>query len=70
MGINQANGFKTHNELTMYPLGNYPLAPSVGDVEVVAVLLREYRWLGLVLSFEDVGEKVVLELYDEVLGEH
>ena len=29
MGINQANGFKTHNELTMYPLGNYPLAPSV-----------------------------------------
>ena len=29
VGINQANGFKTHNELTMYPLGNYPLAPSV-----------------------------------------
>ena len=29
MGINWANGFKTHNELTMYPLGNYPLAPSV-----------------------------------------
>ena len=32
VGINQANGFKTYNELTMYPLGNYPLAPSVsGD---------------------------------------
>ena len=28
VGINQVNGFKTHNELTMYPLGNYPLAPS------------------------------------------
>ena len=28
VGINQANGFKTHNELTMYSLGNYPLAPS------------------------------------------
>ena len=28
MSINQANGLKTHNELTMYPLGNYPLAPS------------------------------------------
>ena len=29
MGINWVNGFKTHNELTMYPLGNYPHAPSV-----------------------------------------
>ena len=33
VGINQANGFKTHNELTMYSLGNYPLAPSVGGPE-------------------------------------
>ena len=28
VGINRANGFKIHNELTMYPPGNYPLAPS------------------------------------------
>ena len=28
VGINWVNGFKTHNELTVYPLGNYPLAPS------------------------------------------
>ena len=28
VSINQANGFKTHNELTMCLLGNYPLAPS------------------------------------------
>ena len=34
MGIDQANGFKTHNELTMYPLGNYPLAPSVMRLQV------------------------------------
>jgi hypothetical protein len=29
VGNNWANSFKTHNELTMYPLGKYPLAPSV-----------------------------------------
>jgi hypothetical protein len=29
VGNNWVNGFKTHNELTMYPLGKYPLAPSV-----------------------------------------
>jgi hypothetical protein len=28
VGNNWANGFKTHNELTMYPLGKYSLAPS------------------------------------------
>jgi hypothetical protein len=28
VGNNWANSFKTHNELTMYPLGKYPLAPS------------------------------------------
>jgi hypothetical protein len=28
VGICQANCFKTHHELTMYLLGNYPLAPS------------------------------------------
>jgi hypothetical protein len=28
VGNDWANGFKTHNELTMYPLGKYPLAPS------------------------------------------
>jgi hypothetical protein len=31
VGNDWANGFKTHNELTMYPLGKYPLAPSVTD---------------------------------------
>jgi hypothetical protein len=28
-GNNWANGFKTHNELIMYPLGKYPLATGV-----------------------------------------
>ena len=31
VGNDWANGFKTHNELTMYPLGKYPLAPSVSS---------------------------------------
>jgi hypothetical protein len=31
VGIQQANCFRTHNELTMYPLGKWPLAPSVRD---------------------------------------
>jgi len=29
MGICQANCYKTHNELTLYPLGKCPFAPSV-----------------------------------------
>ena len=29
VGIGWANGFRTHHELTMYPLGKCPLAPSV-----------------------------------------
>ena len=29
VGICQANCFKTHNELTLYPLGKCPFAPSV-----------------------------------------
>jgi hypothetical protein len=33
VGNDWANGFKTHNELTMYPLGKYPLAPSVRETE-------------------------------------
>ena len=28
VGICQANCFKTHNELTIYPLGKCPFAPS------------------------------------------
>jgi len=29
VGICQVNCFKTHNELTLYPLGKCPFAPSV-----------------------------------------
>ena len=29
VGIGWANCFRTHHELTMYPLGKCPLAPSV-----------------------------------------
>ena len=32
LGISRANCFRTHNELTMYPLGILPFAPSVIDV--------------------------------------
>ena len=28
LGMSQANCFRTHNELTMYPLGILPFAPS------------------------------------------
>ena len=31
VGICWANCFKTHNELTLYPLGKHPFAPSVVD---------------------------------------
>ena len=31
MGICQVNCYKTHNELTLYPLGKCPFAPSVRD---------------------------------------
>jgi len=30
LGMSWANCFRTHNELTMYPLGILPFAPSVG----------------------------------------
>ena len=33
LGNDWANCFKTHNELTMYPLGKCPLAPSVTEAE-------------------------------------
>ena len=32
VGIGWANCFRTHHELTMYPLGKCPLAPSVADL--------------------------------------
>jgi len=32
LGMSQANCFKTHNKLTMYPLGKLPFAPSVTPV--------------------------------------
>jgi hypothetical protein len=37
VGNDWANGFKTHNELTMYPLGKYPLAPSDTEPGVILV---------------------------------
>jgi hypothetical protein len=40
VGNNWANGFKTHNELTMYPLGKYPLAPS--DTKVGADYISSF----------------------------
>ena len=33
LGMSQENCFRTHNELTMYPLGILPFAPSVGRLE-------------------------------------
>ena len=33
LGMSQANCFKTHNKLTMYPLGKLPFTPSVTPAE-------------------------------------
>ena len=41
LGNDWANCFKTHNKLTMYPLGKWPLAPSVLDQHLAAGRIRE-----------------------------
>ena len=54
MGISQANGFKTHNELTMYPLGNYPLAPSENNH------LLEERGVEGILCLATLGKNILV----------
>jgi len=34
LGMSQVKCFKTHNKLTMYPLGKLPFAPSERDAEL------------------------------------
>ena len=52
LGNDWANCFKTHNELTMYPLGKWPLAPSMKRWGVVG-LLGCWLWLGVQRADED-----------------
>ena len=55
------NGFKIHNELTMYPLGNYPIAPSENTMVVFSAIeeLRkdtEEGWKKLAVPLDQVTE--------------
>jgi len=51
LGMSQANCFRTHNELTMYPLGILPFAPSdiggVGGGVAVRMVSQTNLMLGL-----------------------
>jgi hypothetical protein len=72
VGNNWANGFKTHNELTMYPLGKYPLSPSVirltdrrafisGGVTVELVRAEFVAVLELLLDVADCHQPTALD---------
>ena len=42
----------------------------LSDIEIVAVVLREYGWLGVILPVKGMGEKVIFELNNKVLRRH
>ena len=51
VGIGWANFFRAHNELTMYPLGKCPLAPS--EEAFLRELQEEERISDLVATFQE-----------------